>query len=100
MWEQRYRELVLYRERFGDCEVPRRWVENEALARWVEELRRRRWASVRTGIKDASTLTQTQVRAAESSVSHRPTWRRPGRPEQFPGPAAAQRSDGGEEVIP
>ena len=35
-----------------------------------------------------------------TSVSPSPTWRRPGRPEQFSGPAVARRSDGGEEVIP
>eukprot|EP00240_Pyramimonas_obovata_P004895 CAMPEP_0118921764 /NCGR_PEP_ID=MMETSP1169-20130426/937_1 /TAXON_ID=36882 /ORGANISM="Pyramimonas obovata, Strain CCMP722" /LENGTH=404 /DNA_ID=CAMNT_0006862543 /DNA_START=663 /DNA_END=1877 /DNA_ORIENTATION=+ len=62
VWEQHFEELVVYKGTYGDCNVPKGWVENDGLASWVQDLRHRRWASVRSGIKDSSTLTQTQER--------------------------------------
>ena len=34
-WDERYGELVAYKERFGSCEMPYRWAENQKLATWV-----------------------------------------------------------------
>ena len=38
-WDQRYGELKRYKERFGHCNVPRRWKENSQLGKWVEHQR-------------------------------------------------------------
>jgi superfamily II DNA or RNA helicase len=40
-WEKRYAELVRYRERFGNCEVPHLWPENRPLGHWTSIQRRR-----------------------------------------------------------
>eukprot|EP00804_Cyclotella_cryptica_P008840 CCRYP_013062-RA/>CCRYP_013062-RA protein AED:0.06 eAED:0.06 QI:124/1/1/1/1/1/4/548/592 len=39
LWETRFTELKGYKERFGDCNVPKRWRENPSLADWVEKQR-------------------------------------------------------------
>ena len=39
-WKQRYEELRAFHERFGHCNVPQRFAENEALAAWAAEQRR------------------------------------------------------------
>jgi predicted helicase len=33
-WEEMFRELLAYKERFGNCDVPQRWRENRALGIW------------------------------------------------------------------
>jgi len=33
-WEQRFQELVAYKNRFGDCNVPKRCGENGTLGMW------------------------------------------------------------------
>ena len=38
-WDERYGELVAYKERFGSCEMPVRWLENPKLAKWVVQQR-------------------------------------------------------------
>ena len=38
-WDERYGELKRYKERFGDCNVPKRWNENTQLASWVRNQR-------------------------------------------------------------
>lgn len=43
LWLQRMAELAEYRSRYGNCVVPQRWTENQALGRWVAKQRRRRW---------------------------------------------------------
>jgi hypothetical protein len=40
LWEKRYRELVDYRKRYGDCNVPISFEENKALAHWVSNQRK------------------------------------------------------------
>ncbi len=35
-WERRFQELLKYKERFGDCQVPVRWKDNAPLGHWVE----------------------------------------------------------------
>jgi hypothetical protein len=39
LWETKFAELKLYKERFGDCNVPARWKEHPRLATWVGEQR-------------------------------------------------------------
>ena len=34
-WDERYGQLIAYKERFGDCDVPAGWSDNSALASWV-----------------------------------------------------------------
>eukprot|EP00934_Nitzschia_sp_Nitz4_P007519 Nitzschia sp. Nitz4//scaffold110_size71422//3123//4097//NITZ4_005862-RA/size71422-processed-gene-0.67-mRNA-1//-1//CDS//3329533053//7509//frame0 len=38
-WQERYEELVQYKERFGHCCVPSQWVESPPLAQWVKRQR-------------------------------------------------------------
>ena len=41
-WEQMYAELCLYKERHGDCNVPKAWIGNTvggSLGRWVQRQR-------------------------------------------------------------
>jgi hypothetical protein len=35
VWEQRFKELLEYRTRFGHCNVPCKWKENKILGHWV-----------------------------------------------------------------
>jgi hypothetical protein len=39
VWENRFRELIDFKRRFGHCNVPHRWKESPALASWVRTLR-------------------------------------------------------------
>ena len=39
-WEDMFRELLDYKNRFGDCDVPRGWSENPALGEWCRTQRR------------------------------------------------------------
>ncbi len=34
-WDLRYGELIRYKERFGDCNIPKRWLEDKQLGLWV-----------------------------------------------------------------
>ncbi len=34
-WNQMYQQLVFYKQQFGDCNVPDKWVENKKLSTWV-----------------------------------------------------------------
>ena len=34
LWDERYGQLIAYKERFGNCDVPHRWKENPALGKW------------------------------------------------------------------
>jgi len=38
-WEAKFEELVKYRKDYGDCLVPTKYAENEALGRWVSTQR-------------------------------------------------------------
>jgi hypothetical protein len=40
VWEQRYRELQVYRNEHGDCCVPITYTENQPLAHWVSNQRK------------------------------------------------------------
>jgi len=39
-WEERFEELLDYKNKFGDCKVPVRFKENQQLATWVRTQRR------------------------------------------------------------
>ena len=39
VWDQRFQELVAYKNRFGDCRVPVGWSENPTLAVWCSHQR-------------------------------------------------------------
>ncbi len=38
-WDMRFGELIKYKERFGDCNVPQDWSENKQLGSWVNNQR-------------------------------------------------------------
>jgi len=38
-WDERYGELLAYKERHEDCDVPARWKDNPGLAAWVDHQR-------------------------------------------------------------
>jgi superfamily II DNA or RNA helicase len=38
-WEQRFDELVAYRQKHGNCNVPQHWKENKQLGKWVNTQR-------------------------------------------------------------
>ena len=38
-WEERVRQLKEYKEKFGNCNVPKEWSDNVGLGDWVETLR-------------------------------------------------------------
>ena len=38
-WEERFEELLAFKNRFGHCEVPSEWPENQPLGRWVSRQR-------------------------------------------------------------
>ena len=38
-WVKRYQELVAYKNRFGDCNVPKKWCENTTLGLWCRTQR-------------------------------------------------------------
>jgi hypothetical protein len=40
-WDERFQELAIYKKRFGHCEVPPTWPENQPLAEWTRRQRGR-----------------------------------------------------------
>jgi len=38
-WDQRYKELLEYKEKNGDCKVPQHYKQNKALGKWVAKQR-------------------------------------------------------------
>ena len=38
-WDQRYNEMLEYKEKFGDCKVPQHYKANKALGKWVAKQR-------------------------------------------------------------
>jgi len=40
-WEERFQELIQFKRRFGHCDVPAVWAENQPLAEWVRRQRGR-----------------------------------------------------------
>ena len=52
-WDERYGELVTYRDRFGDCNVPATWPENPKLGSWV---------TVQRSVRKANKMDQDRIR--------------------------------------
>jgi hypothetical protein len=52
-WRKNYEKLILYKNRFGDCLVPRQWEEDPSLGEWVAT-QRALWYSSRRVDKDYS----------------------------------------------
>ncbi len=56
VWDERYGELVAYREKHGNCDIPARSQENAPLAKWVVtqrvEKRKNRLSSERVALLD------------------------------------------------
>lgn len=60
-WEDRYRELILFKNEHGHCDVPKRWKENQALGRWVLAQRKRY-----RGANRRSPISQDEINKLES----------------------------------
>ncbi|MCI0427496.1 MAG: helicase associated domain-containing protein, partial [Nitrospiraceae bacterium] len=56
-WETMYKQLVAYKKRFGDCNVPARWKEDRSLGMWVSGQRQ---------LKSKDQLPSERVRQLES----------------------------------
>lgn len=41
-WEEKYTDLLKYKEEYGDCNIPTRWSENRQLATWADGQRQAR----------------------------------------------------------
>ena len=41
-WFERYGQLVSYKQRYGNCDIPARWPDNQKLATWVVDQRVRK----------------------------------------------------------
>eukprot|EP00957_Ditylum_brightwellii_P174478 13284803-Ditylum_brightwellii.AAC.1 len=41
-WQERFQQLLMYKTRYGNCNVPQGWKENPSLAIWVNEQRKTR----------------------------------------------------------
>ena len=41
-WDERFEELVCYKRKYGDCNVPALWRENQQLGRWMHKQRQLR----------------------------------------------------------
>ena len=39
LWEERFKELLAFKKKFGHCNIPARWKENIQLGTWVANLR-------------------------------------------------------------
>jgi len=57
IWEERYSELLCYKERYGNCDVPQRWPENQGLGIWVSNQRQ---------AKKKGKLSQERIRRLEN----------------------------------
>lgn len=55
-WEQRFRELIVYRDRHGNCNVPKSFPENQKLGTWVNTQRNiyAKWAQTKVKERKAA----------------------------------------------
>jgi superfamily II DNA or RNA helicase len=74
-WEQRFDELVAYRQAHGDCKVPQHWKENKQLGKWVNtqrtQLKRGKLSAERKAKLDSIGFvwdTKSKTRAAEAQL--------------------------------
>lgn len=75
LWDDKFEELKVFRERFEHCLVPHNWCENIPLAQWVKRQRYQFKLKQRGG---HSTMTDERQQALEDMGfvwdSHRATW--------------------------
>lgn len=64
LWDVRFAELKKYREKYGDCLVPSKYVENPALGKWVEN-HRSYYKKFREGKKGSKGLNEERICALE-----------------------------------
>jgi hypothetical protein len=62
LWDERFNELCMYREKHGNCLVPHTFTENRPLTRWVK---RQRYQHKRMMECKSSSLTDERVKALE-----------------------------------
>jgi hypothetical protein len=62
-WEERFHELVKFREEFGHCLVPHNWARNKELAQWVK---RQRYQCKLKRKGQPSTLRDVRLQALEA----------------------------------
>jgi len=60
-WNEKYRELQEYKERFGNCEVPTKYPANPALGRWVSTQRSNYKDALATGDRRRMSLEKQQL---------------------------------------
>ena len=56
LWDAQFARLEAYKAAHGDCDVPHRWVEDQALANWVRKQRTKK-----TFDRDGSGTTPSRV---------------------------------------
>ena len=59
-WLQQFEELRAYRQRYGTCEVPVRWPENQAFAQWAE-IQRQEQSKLAKGLEAEITRKQSAL---------------------------------------
>jgi Helicase associated domain len=74
-WDDRFQELLKFKEEFGHCLVPHRWAQDKVLARWVK---RQRYQFKLKAHGQCSTLTEKRRQALEKVgfvwSSHHAIW--------------------------
>jgi hypothetical protein len=74
-WDDRFQELLKFKEEFGHCLVPHRWSQDKVLARWVK---RQRYQFKLKAHGQRSTLTEKRRQALEKVgfvwSSHHAIW--------------------------
>ncbi|CAB9524746.1 helicase [Seminavis robusta] len=63
IWNRRFEELLEYKKRFGDCNVPKEWPENKSLGAWVAT-QRKNYKAMLSG--ERSSLTNERRTALEN----------------------------------
>ena len=63
IWQRRFQELVEYKKRFGDTNIPKEWPENKSLGAWVAT-QRKMYKALLAG--DRSSLTPERQLALQS----------------------------------
>lgn len=63
IWKRRFEEVVEYKKRFGDCNIPKEWSDNKQLGAWVST-QRKMYKALLAG--ERSSLTPERRSALES----------------------------------
>ena len=63
-FEDRYRELIAFKEKFGHCNVPQRFAYDPSLGHWCSDLRKA-YVKIKKGLKAHSNLSQDKVKRLE-----------------------------------